>query len=116
MLSRALHIFCSFWLVVLLLFGGTAKEAVHAFAGHTDTEHHADDDKTLTWGEQHHHCAFLSFHIVPFDAPATLRLRSIFIATHYLPLTQRIFSGIAPFYVPNSGLRGPPECDKDISA
>lgn len=61
-------------MAVLLLFGSTSKELVHSFAHHTDTIHHShgghdadhDDDGTHL-EKQHHHCAFLSFELTPFE-------------------------------------------------
>lgn len=68
MLARILHILCSLWLVVLLLFGTTPAAAIHAFAHHHDTVHHRSREKHNI-EPRHHHCQFLSFHLMPFDAP-----------------------------------------------
>lgn len=53
-------------MAVLLLFGSTSKEFVHAFAGHEDTVHH-EHGGGLHIDQQHHHCAFLSFELTPFQ-------------------------------------------------
>lgn len=58
---------------MLLLFGVTPKEAMHAFAVHTDTEHQHNVQGPVIDSE-HHHCSFLRFQIMPFAAPFTLPL------------------------------------------
>jgi len=65
LLTRVIHIICSLWLALLLLFGTTPKEAVHLFATHTDTVHvHHDTNNYLE--KEHHHCGFLELLLSPF--------------------------------------------------
>lgn len=67
MLKRIFHSVLAVWLAVLVLFGGTAKELVHSFANHQDTEHTADFGKGKAVAEKaHHHCEFLHFTLTPF--------------------------------------------------
>lgn len=72
----AIQILLTLLLALLLLFGGTAKEFVHQFAGHTDTVHAsctascAETKDGLAFGPKHHHCEFLKFTLAFFDAPA----------------------------------------------
>lgn len=66
MFARILHIFCSLWLAALLLFGTTPAAAIHAFAHHQDTVHHHSQEK-FSIDPKHHHCQFLSFHLMPFE-------------------------------------------------
>ena len=54
----------------LLLFGGTAKEALHAWTGHRDTVHTHRSDGSLAFEAKHHHCYFLSFFLARFTAAA----------------------------------------------
>jgi len=68
MFARVLHIVCSVWLAALLLFGTTPSSAIHRLARHHDTVHHHDGHGTVA-EPQHHHCAFLGFELMPFDAP-----------------------------------------------
>lgn len=70
MIRRILHTLCSLWLATLLLFGSTPAEAIHAFAHHKDTVHRSADGQTVD--AQHHHCHFLGFQMMPFDAPLSL--------------------------------------------
>jgi hypothetical protein len=70
MIRRVLHILCSLWLVVLLLFGNTPAELIHTFAHHKDTVHHRAEGQTID--AQHHHCQFLGFHLMPFAVPPSL--------------------------------------------
>lgn len=74
MLVRLLHTICSLWLAALLLFGITPGAAIHHFARHHDTVHHHDIRGPVA-EVQHHHCQFLGFELMPFDAPAPLPLR-----------------------------------------
>jgi hypothetical protein len=55
---------------MLLLFGNTPAEAIHAFAHHKDTVHRSVDGQFVD--AQHHHCQFLGFQMMPFDAPPAL--------------------------------------------
>jgi hypothetical protein len=73
MFARVLHIVCSLWLAALLLFGTTPSSAIHRLARHHDTVHHHDGHGAVA-EPQHHHCAFLGFELMPFDAPAVLPL------------------------------------------
>lgn len=63
-------------LALLLLFGGTAKEFVHQFTGHTDTVHDsctsscAETKDGLAFGPKHHHCDFLQFTLAAFETPS----------------------------------------------
>ena len=66
MLKRTAHIILAVWLAVLVLFGSTAKEFIHDFAGHRDTVH-KDYEHGITIEKEHHHCAFLSFSLTAFD-------------------------------------------------
>jgi len=66
--QKTAHIILSFCLAFLILFGGTAKEFIHGFAGHTDTIHHPSNAK-LSFDSKHHHCSFLSDSLPPFEAP-----------------------------------------------
>ncbi len=65
-------------LALLILFGGTAKEAVHQFADHTDTVHAsctsscAETEDGLAFHTPHHHCDFLQLALAAFDAPPLL--------------------------------------------
>ncbi|MBS1615441.1 MAG: hypothetical protein JST06_04910 [Bacteroidetes bacterium] len=68
MIARFLHILCSLWLAALLLFGTTPAAAIHAFAHHHDTLHHHSQER-FSIDPKHHHCQFLSFHLMPFEAP-----------------------------------------------
>jgi hypothetical protein len=87
MLVRLLHILCSLWLAALLLFGSTPAAAIHTLARHHDTVHRHDIPGPVA-ETQHHHCAFLGFELMAFDAPAPLpvsfepRLQA---AQHFLP-------------------------------
>lgn len=74
MLARVLHILCSLWLAALLLFGSTPASAIHTLARHHDTVHHCDGHRAVLSGP-HHHCQFLSFELMPFDAPTPLPVR-----------------------------------------
>jgi hypothetical protein len=73
MLRRIFHTICSLWLAMLLLFGSSPMEAIHAFADHHDTVHHHDNRGPVI-DQQHHHCSFLGFQLMPFDTPPQLPL------------------------------------------
>jgi hypothetical protein len=93
-------------LALLLLFGGTAKEALHAFAPHEDTEHCQDFDG-LSFESEHHHCGALSAFIAAFETPAP----AFFVDRSSVEFA--LVSGIAaqsllPRKVQAYGLRGPP--------
>lgn len=70
-LRRFLHIACSLWLVLLLVFGAAPKEFIHGFANHTDTIHHHDGHGS-TVESIHHHCSFLGFHLMAFEEPYSI--------------------------------------------
>ncbi len=66
----------SLLLALLILFGGTAKEFVHQFTGHTDTVHTsctsscAETKDGLAFHTPHHHCDFLQLALAAFtDTP-----------------------------------------------
>lgn len=93
-------------LALLLLFGGTAKEALHAFAPHEDTEHRHDFDG-LAFEKEHHHCGALSAFIAAFERPA----QEFFIArvqVEVAPAFAVAAHSLLPRRVQAYGLRGPP--------
>jgi hypothetical protein len=51
---------------MMLLFGVTPKEALHAFAAHKDTIHR-HDVSGLSIEKVHHHCQFLGFILDAFS-------------------------------------------------
>ncbi len=63
----------AFLLAGLLLFGGTAKEALHGWTGHRDTVDTHRKDGAQTIETKHHHCDFLSFFLPPFMAAEPVR-------------------------------------------
>lgn len=110
MLRRLFHILCSLWLAMLLVFGGTPMEAIHELASHHDTEHRHDRD---THGpvidKAHHHCSFLGFELMPFDAPAPLPLLRPLPAPEYPVFTARQDERAAQQETALRESRGPPE-------
>ena len=48
-------------------------EAVHAFTDHCDTIHQHDTHGPVM-DAGHHHCQFLAFQLMPFEAPPVLPL------------------------------------------
>lgn len=94
---------------MLLVFGSTAKEFIHLFAGHHDTEHvqHASAGE-LYFENEHHHCTFLSFALPDFYHDASV---SFFEAQAVEYVSHVSFSGgglpeMARFA---TSTRGPPE-------
>jgi hypothetical protein len=82
LIRRVLHIVFSLWLVSLLLFGVTPKEAMHACAHHQDTVHRHDVQGPVL-ETAHHHCSFLSFQLMPFAPPFSLpALRPMLLPEH----------------------------------
>lgn len=71
MFRRFFHTVCSLWLLLILVFGATPKEFIHSFAHHHDTVHCCKVDGP-TMENQHHHCSFLSFHLMAFEPPFSL--------------------------------------------
>jgi hypothetical protein len=86
-IRRILHILCSLWLVTLLLFGTTPMEAVHALADHCDTVHQHDVQGQVM-DMQHHHCQFLGFQLMPFEAPPVLPVLRKEMASQYISFLQ----------------------------
>lgn len=109
MLQRAGRIFLSFGLALLLLFGSTAKEFIHSFAGHHDTVH-AHDPSGLSFESQHHHCDFLSFSFSAFNNDVSVPLIKRIISTY-----EQIHIAFEPSLIPrdalHTALRGPPVPD-----
>ena len=107
MLKQLLHIVLSFFLAVLLLFGGTPKEFIHCFAAHQDTSHAHHESGKLYFENEHHHCDFLSFSLAPFVEPQALPVLKPVIVRYY----ERGNSPVHPLklYTPEEvSLRGPP--------
>lgn len=106
LLRRILHIICSLWLAVLLIFGTTPKEAVHLLAGHQDTVH-IKHSSTSYLEKVHHHCAFLELALSPFAADAfeiTYRYYEPLVFTWYnLSVKDRRCTNLL-----HTALRGPP--------
>lgn len=69
---RLTHIALSVWLSMLLIFGSTAKEFIHLFAGHHDTVHATHVKGELSFENEHHHCSFLSFALPDFYHDTTV--------------------------------------------
>jgi len=105
---RALHTVLAPLLALLVLFGGTAKEAFHALAPHTDTEHRHNEADGPAFEPEHHHCGAVSEFLPFFDVPAQPAL------TFWKPRPVRILAGVVaasllPRRAPAEGcLRGPP--------
>ncbi len=93
-------------LALLLLFGGTAKEALHAFASHEDTEHRHDAEG-LSFETEHHHCGALSAFIAAFEMP-TQQAFHVGVQVEQPPLIAAVVRSLLPRKVQASGLRGPP--------
>jgi hypothetical protein len=89
-----------------VLFGGTSKELIHHFAGHEDTVHH-QHQKGLSFENKHHHCAFLSDFLSPFE-PADfsfhLQTFSVFYRQFSIPVNEKRVSLVRH----TVSLRGPP--------
>ena len=92
-------------LALLLLFGGTAKEALHAFAQHEDTEHRHTDG--LSFEAEHHHCDALSAFITAFESPVEESFRAAILLEN-APLFAEVVRSLLPRKVQAYGLRGPP--------
>jgi hypothetical protein len=109
LVRKLVHIVFSAWLSLLLLLGSTPKEFIHGFANHKDTIDSRSPSKGLTFGNKHHHCAFLSFNLLPFadgfQQPALFFLKQNFQTFHTVVLAV---------FIPGSStalsLRGPPVC------
>lgn len=106
-LRRVFHIICSLWLAMLLLFGSSPMEAVHAFANHRDTIHHHDRHGAVI-DQQHHHCSFLGFELMPFDAPPQLPLLRPAPAPEYPVFSARQDARAAQQEIALRESRGPP--------
>jgi|GEM_PF-720498 len=111
MLQRSVNIVITLLFSFLLLFGGTAKEFVHGFTGHVDTEHCNHRDGELSFENEHHHCSFLSYSLPAFHQD------------HFIPVV--LFSershetgyrvhqaGLVHRQPVHTSLRGPPVCHK----
>ncbi len=105
--NRFIHSIFSACLAFLVLFGGTAKEFIHEFTGHTDTVHHQCDDGELSFENQHHHCDFLGDSLPPFYADATFPFIE-FISETYFSQTFPHISFITSKERIYTSLRGPP--------
>lgn len=91
----------------MLLFGSTAKEFVHLFAGHEDTTHCNHAGSELVFENEHHHCDFLSFSLPLFLSTPVCVLEV------YTPASYHSFSTVlcepefrTPCLLP--AFRGPP--------
>lgn len=108
MFKRLTHIVLSGVLSLLLLFGGTAKEFVHFFAGHTDTVHATNSEGHLSFDPEHHHCSFLSFSLPAFNndsaIPFVAAVAKQPVIHRYLPYSSFIINSVKDYY----RLRGPP--------
>jgi hypothetical protein len=107
LIKKAAHIIFSAWLSLLLLFGTTPKEFIHNFASHTDTIDAHLPAKGFVADVQHHHCSFISFHLLPFEngthLPSVQFTKKIFCTYTTTLRSQYIQHSLAALT-----LRGPP--------
>lgn len=108
LLKRIVHSILSIWLALLLLFGGTAKEFVHLFAGHEDTVHHYHEHGGLVWENEHHHCTFLSFSLASFVNDVSFPVVDIAEQAAYFLHDTRFAATIFDNSIAARCLRGPP--------
>jgi hypothetical protein len=101
-----IHITCSLWLALLLLFGTTPREALHQFARHKDTAHLRHEAGTYL-EKEHHHCSFLDLLLSPFANDVCLIPYTyhppIFFEWYNLAFESRLTTN--PLH---TALRGPP--------
>lgn len=107
MIQKAAHIIISGCLSLLLLFGGTAKEFIHLFAGHEDTTHCSDNHEGLSFENEHHHCDFLSFALPFFDNDIFIPGLD-FIEEKYFSFYAALNSSPIQRAEKHTALRGPP--------
>ena len=106
MLRRFLHIAFSLWLAIILLFGVTPKEILHACANHRDTIH-KHDVKGATFEKEHHHCQFLGFTLDVFSNDIVLPYISLWQSTYVKP-SDVISVLTVQRQIIATALRGPP--------
>lgn len=100
-------VFCC-WLALLLLFGATPKEFFHQFAAHQDTQECWQPREGIYFEQPHHHCDFLSFHLLPF-APAQVLLWRPQALPPFYPVWQEALSpAVFSMAVAGQPQRGPP--------
>lgn len=93
---------------MLLLFGSSPMEAIHALADHCDTVHHVHDTHGPVLDEAHHHCSFLSQELMPFDAPPQWPLMQFAPAPEYPVFSERQDERATQQEVALRDSRGPP--------
>lgn len=108
-LKQVVHIICSFWLALLLLFGNTPKDFMHRFADHHDTIHQSNYGKSGAVADvAHHHCSFLDFHLMPFAEPQQWPFIAFAGCADYLSYATVVATRIHAEEVRHISLRGPP--------
>lgn len=85
-------------------------DAIHSFAHHKDTVHNpvSAGAKEFSVSEAHHHCAFLSFQLMPFAAPPHLPFYGRVPAKVFAVYSEAVAAKCACYFIPRAGLRGPP--------
>lgn len=96
-----------FLLIVLSVFI-VPKELLHAFSGHTDTEHHEvlDDPGSVSLEVQHQHCALLKLEAPVYIPQLDLLSFASHAITFHYPATDYLHHSSASQGL--ALLRGPP--------
>lgn len=93
---------------MLLLFGSSPMEAIHALADHCDTVHSVHDVHAPVLDAAHHHCSYLDLELMPFDAPPQLPLLRRAPAPEYPVFAERQDERATQQEVALRESRGPP--------
>ena len=91
---------------MMLLFGATPKEAIHAFAAHKDTIHH-HDAQGVSIEKQHHHCQFLGFILDAFSSDISLPFLTL-PTSEFVRTSNALEVNTVQRQIIATSLRGPP--------